>query len=227
MTFFNIAYHIMALLRETVPACQVKWDLSLGHLARYRSRFENKKDKPEVWISNAHSWYTTVSDHRPGAGCIYHHQATIASTWLEQLSLLKKSVVCSQYCRHGQSKIAHLIMQVHKVYESHKSSFKMAFLQAHRDLFPGSDYSTKTDLSPMRELLNDFIISKGTYFNRIGVFVAMTNITTVIRCKVLDASTLKLTSQLKQNSAWEASANLEGCFELVEMDGSSPSQRLI
>ncbi len=208
MTFVDIAYEIMALLQETVPAFQEIWHVCLGHLAMYRSYFENNQETLEVWISIAHFWYTTVSDDRPGVGYIYHHQAMLASTWLERLSLLKKSVVCSQIYPNGQSKIADLFMQVHKLQDLHKSSFEKAFLQGHRDLFLGSAYSTRTDLSIMRELLNDFIISQGTYFNRIGMYVAMTNITTVIGCKAFEACldgllqtngttapSLKLTSQ--------------------------------
>ncbi len=239
LTFIKSAYNTLALLHHGVPAFQVTWDACMGYLASYRAHIGITQETREAWISEAQFWYTTISDRCPSLGYMYHYQAVLASTWLERLSLLKKCVACSPSYPNGHSETANLFMRVHEGHRSFRTGFEKLFFQSHQNISLLSDDSIRTDPSLMKRLLNDFIISQGTNFNKIGMHVAITNITTVISCNAFEpcldvllqinemtAPNLKLTSQLKQRSVSEASADLGGAFEYLSMDESSPSQRL-
>jgi len=62
--FISLAYSMMTLLYETVPAFQDIWIECLGHLACYRMAMEDVKCDWEVWLNTAMSWYR----HLPNFG---------------------------------------------------------------------------------------------------------------------------------------------------------------
>lgn len=79
MTFIYLAYSMMALLYETVPAFEETWIECLGDLGRYRMAIEddNMSDR-EVWTSVSRHWYSKASDKSPSTGRLYHHLAILA-----------------------------------------------------------------------------------------------------------------------------------------------------
>ncbi|KAF3041021.1 hypothetical protein E8E11_001267 [Didymella keratinophila] len=79
LAFIYLAYQMMALLYETVPAFEDTWIECLGDLGRYRMAIEDEdiRDR-ETWANVARSWYTKAADRNPPVGRLYHHLAILA-----------------------------------------------------------------------------------------------------------------------------------------------------
>ncbi|KAI0400936.1 hypothetical protein F4802DRAFT_465890 [Xylaria palmicola] len=94
LTFIYLAYSMMALLFETVPAFEDTWIECLGDLGRYRMAIEDEdiRDR-EVWTSVSRYWYSKASDKAPTTGRLYHHLAILARpNALQQLYYYAKSL---------------------------------------------------------------------------------------------------------------------------------------
>jgi len=79
LTFIYLAYAMMALLYETVPAFKDTWIECLGDLARYRMAIEDDNVRDyEAWTAVSRGWYSKASDKAPTIGRLYHHQAILA-----------------------------------------------------------------------------------------------------------------------------------------------------
>ncbi|KAL5434023.1 hypothetical protein PMIN06_011513 [Paraphaeosphaeria minitans] len=72
LAFIYLAYQMMALLYETVPAFEDTWIECLGDLGRYRMAIEdeNPRDR-ETWAGVARSWYSKAADKNPSVGRLY------------------------------------------------------------------------------------------------------------------------------------------------------------
>jgi hypothetical protein len=79
LAFIYLAYSMMALLYETVPAFEDTWIECLGDLGRYRMAIEDDdiRDR-EVWTGVARHWYSKASDKAPTTGRLYHYLAILA-----------------------------------------------------------------------------------------------------------------------------------------------------
>jgi hypothetical protein len=79
LSFVYLAYQMMALLMESVPAFHETWIECLGDLARYRMAIEevDMKDR-ETWSNVARMWYNRAADRSPDTGRIQHHLAVLA-----------------------------------------------------------------------------------------------------------------------------------------------------
>ncbi|EXJ62667.1 hypothetical protein A1O7_03105 [Cladophialophora yegresii CBS 114405] len=79
LSFVYLAYQMMALLMESVPAFHETWIECLGDLARYRMAIEEAdlRDR-ETWANVARMWYNRASDRSPETGRIMHHLAVLA-----------------------------------------------------------------------------------------------------------------------------------------------------
>lgn len=79
LAFIYLAYQMMALLYETVPAFEDTWIECLGDLGRYRMAIEDEdiRDR-ETWANVARSWYSKAADKNPTTGRLYHHLAILA-----------------------------------------------------------------------------------------------------------------------------------------------------
>ncbi|UPK92028.1 hypothetical protein LCI18_002963 [Fusarium solani-melongenae] len=94
LTFLYLAYSIVALLYETVPAFEDTWIECLGDLGRYRMAVEDDhiRDR-EIWTGVSRHWYSKASDVSPTTGRLYHHLAILARPHaLQQLSHYAKSL---------------------------------------------------------------------------------------------------------------------------------------
>lgn len=94
LTFIYLAYSMMALLYETVPAFEATWMECLGDLGRYRMAIEDDdiRDR-EVWTAVSRRWYSKASDVVPGTGRLYHHLAILARpNVLQQLYFYSKAL---------------------------------------------------------------------------------------------------------------------------------------
>ncbi|KFY25593.1 hypothetical protein V493_04571 [Pseudogymnoascus sp. VKM F-4281 (FW-2241)] len=79
LAFIYLAYSMMTLLLETVPAFEDTWIECLGDLGRYRMAIEddNVKDR-EIWAQVARQWYLKSANRSPITGRLYHHLAILA-----------------------------------------------------------------------------------------------------------------------------------------------------
>ncbi|KAI1337204.1 hypothetical protein F5Y15DRAFT_164368 [Xylariaceae sp. FL0016] len=94
LAFIYLAYSMMALLYETVPAFEDTWIECLGDLGRYRMAIEDDdiRDR-DVWTSVSRLWYSKASDKSPTTGRLYHHLAILARpNALQQLYYYAKSL---------------------------------------------------------------------------------------------------------------------------------------
>ena len=96
LAFIYIAYSMMALLYETVPAFEDTWIECLGDLGRYRMAIEDDEPRDrEVWSNVAKFWYNKASANTPNVGRLYHHLAILARPYtLKQLFLYTRSLTC-------------------------------------------------------------------------------------------------------------------------------------
>lgn len=96
LAFIYLAYQMMALLYETVPAFEDTWIECLGDLGRYRMAIEDEdiRDR-ETWAGVARSWYSKAADKNPTVGRLYHHLAILARpNALQQLYYYTTSLNC-------------------------------------------------------------------------------------------------------------------------------------
>ncbi|WAO97402.1 EST1-DNA-bind domain-containing protein [Fusarium falciforme] len=94
LTFLYLAYSIVALLYEIVPAFEDTWIECLGDLGRYRMAIEDDciRDR-ETWTGVSRHWYSKASDKSPTTGRLYHHLAILARpNALQQLFYYTKSL---------------------------------------------------------------------------------------------------------------------------------------
>lgn len=94
LTFIYLAYSMMALLYETVPAFEDTWIEWLGDLSRYRMAIEDEDlHDRETWTLVSREWYSKASDKAPTTGRLYHHLAILARpNALQQLFYYVKSL---------------------------------------------------------------------------------------------------------------------------------------
>jgi hypothetical protein len=96
LSFIYLAYRVMALLHETVPAFEDTWIECLGDLGRYRMAIEDQdvRDR-ETWTGVARRWYSKAVDRSPSVGRLYHHLAILARlNGLQQLYYYSRSLTC-------------------------------------------------------------------------------------------------------------------------------------
>ncbi|KAI1559221.1 EST1-DNA-bind domain containing protein [Pyrenophora tritici-repentis] len=79
LAFVYLAYQMVALLYEVVPAFEDTWIECLGDLGRFRMAVEDEdvRDR-ETWAGVARSWYFKAADKNPTVGRLYHHLAILA-----------------------------------------------------------------------------------------------------------------------------------------------------
>jgi hypothetical protein len=79
LSFIYLAYSMMTLLYETVPALEETWIECLGDLGCYRMAIEDDdiRDR-EVWTQVARQWYLKASHRSLETGRLYHHLAILA-----------------------------------------------------------------------------------------------------------------------------------------------------
>ncbi|KAH8909360.1 hypothetical protein BR93DRAFT_863699, partial [Coniochaeta sp. PMI_546] len=94
LTFIYLAYSMMAVLYETVPAFGETWIECLGDLGRYRMAIEDDDLRSrQVWTAVSSAWYSKARDKPPATGRLYHHLAALTRPdGLQQLGYYLKSL---------------------------------------------------------------------------------------------------------------------------------------
>ncbi|KAK4106998.1 hypothetical protein N656DRAFT_785782 [Canariomyces notabilis] len=93
LTFIYLAYSIIALLYEIVPAFEDTWIECLGDLSRYRMAMEGDdiRDR-EVWTTVSRRWYSKASDKTPTTGRLYHRLAISCSPQRPATAVLLRKI---------------------------------------------------------------------------------------------------------------------------------------
>lgn len=139
LTFLYLAYSMMALLYETVPAFEDTWIECLGDLGRYRMAIEDDdiRDR-EVWTGVSRHWYSKSSYKAPTTGRLYHHLAILARpNALQQLYYYAKSLCVPVPFTSARESVMTLFDPILTSNTSKVSSIDVAFVRVHGILFSG------------------------------------------------------------------------------------------
>jgi hypothetical protein len=157
LAFIYLAYSMMALLYETVPAFEDTWIECLGDLGRYRMAIEDDdiRDR-EVWTGVARHWYSKASDKAPTTGRLYHHLAILARpNALQQLFYYAKSLCVVVPFTSARESILTLFEPVLNA-ENGQGQYRLppldtAFVKAHAILF------TNKNMERLEPTVKDFL----------------------------------------------------------------------
>ncbi|KUJ09305.1 uncharacterized protein LY89DRAFT_690348 [Mollisia scopiformis] len=165
LAFIYLAYSMMALLYETVPAFEDTWIECLGDLGRYRMAIEDDdiRDR-EVWTGVARHWYSKASDKAPTTGRLYHHLAILARpNALQQLFYYSKSLCVAVPFVSARESILTLFNPVLDADPTHGQlrlpPLDMFFVKAHGLMF------TNKHIEKFKETKKEFL---GLLDNQIG-----------------------------------------------------------
>ncbi|KAL5325165.1 hypothetical protein ACEPPN_006288 [Leptodophora sp. 'Broadleaf-Isolate-01'] len=182
LAFIYLAYSMMALLYETVPAFEDTWIECLGDLGRYRMAIEDDdiRDR-EVWTGVARHWYSKASDKAPTTGRLYHHLAILARpNALQQLFYYAKSLCVVIPFTSARESILTLFEPVLNSDNAHGQyrlpPLDAAFVRAHGLLFTNRniekfDFTVKEFL----DLLDNQIGRVTRKFMEQGYYIAVAN----------------------------------------------------
>jgi hypothetical protein len=182
LTFIYLAYQMMALLYETVPAFEDTWIECLGDLGRYRMAIEDEdvRDR-ETWAGVARSWYSKAADKNPNVGRLYHHLAILARpNALQQLYYYARSLTCVKPFASARESILTLLdpflgRQVTSY--SHALPVDTSFIQAHGILFRTLSPDAFEDArQSFQSQLDNHIGRVTAKWREQGVYIAVTNI---------------------------------------------------
>ncbi|KAI1259533.1 hypothetical protein F5Y18DRAFT_293654 [Xylariaceae sp. FL1019] len=181
LTFIYLAYSMMALLYETVPAFVDTWIECLGDLGRYRMAIEDEdiRDR-EVWTSVSRHWYSRASDKAPTTGRLYHHLAILARpVALQQLFYYAKSLCVPIPFGSARESIMTLfepILNVSGYDHARLIPIDVAFVKAHGILFSQKfqdDYRPAVD--EFLSLLNGHIGRTTRKWMESGYYIGIAN----------------------------------------------------
>ncbi|KAF8853318.1 hypothetical protein BDZ45DRAFT_81676 [Acephala macrosclerotiorum] len=156
LAFIRLAYSMMGLLYETVPAFEDTWIECMGDLGRYRMAIEDDDIRErEVWTGVARHWYSKASDKTPTTGRLYHHLAILARpNVLQQLFYYSKSLCVDVPFISARESILTLfdpVLDADATYHQLRlPPLHVAFVKAHALLF-------KNDLDGFERPYHDFI----------------------------------------------------------------------
>ncbi|EUC26973.1 hypothetical protein COCCADRAFT_112877 [Bipolaris zeicola 26-R-13] len=188
LAFIYLAYQILALLCETVPAFEDTWMECLGDLGRYRMAIENEdvRDR-DTWAGVARSWYTKAADKNPIVGRLYHHLAILARpNALQQIYYYSRSFTSAEPFEAARESIRTLLDPVvdHNAASlPHALPIDISFMKPHALQFLGRSVKDDKASEEFLKAKTEFVDSLDSYISRVkaewkdqGVWVAVTNI---------------------------------------------------
>ncbi|KAL5423574.1 hypothetical protein PMIN04_003839 [Paraphaeosphaeria minitans] len=182
LAFIYLAYQMMALLYETVPAFEDTWIECLGDLGRYRMAIEdeNPRDR-ETWAGVARSWYSKAADKNPSIGRLYHHLAILARpNAVRQLYYYARSLTCVKPFPSARESILTLldpILSRPAESYSHDLPIDTSFIQAHGLLFGKHSADRFEDARfAFQSQLDNHIGRVTAKWKEQGVYIAVTNL---------------------------------------------------
>ncbi|KAF2763524.1 hypothetical protein EJ05DRAFT_42279 [Pseudovirgaria hyperparasitica] len=185
LCFICLAYHMVALLYETVPIFSDTWRECLGDISRYRMAVEDEdmRDR-EVWAGMGRSWYGEAADENPTVGRLYHHLAILARPYaLQQLFFYSRSLACIQPFTGTRDSIMTLLDPVigtTRTTYAHAADIDIIYIKAHGMLI------TRECLETFDATTDDYLRQLDPYIGRVsakwadqGIYVAVINISSL------------------------------------------------
>ncbi|KAK5991255.1 EST/SMG-like 1-like protein [Cladobotryum mycophilum] len=183
LTFIYIAYSMMALLYETVPAFEDTWIECLGDLGRYRMAIEDDdiRDR-EIWTAVSRYWYSKASDKSPTTGRLYHHLAILARpNALQQVYYYTKSLCVPTPFLSARESVMTLFDPVLSSSSPRLEPIDAAFVRIHAIFFSGkSKDQLDSSLSQFYTLLDGQIARTTKGWLESGYFIGIS-----IACSLL------------------------------------------
>ncbi|KAL2678889.1 hypothetical protein Neosp_009641 [[Neocosmospora] mangrovei] len=166
LTFLYLAYSMISLLYETVPASEDTWIECLGDLGRYHMAIEDDdmRDR-EIWTGVSRNWYTKASDRSPTTGRLYHHLAILARPHaLQQLSYYTRSLCVPIPFLSARESIMTLFDPVISAgsTSSRLAPIDAAFVKAHGILLSGKSQER------LRESMDEFLEHSDLHISRVS-----------------------------------------------------------
>ncbi|KAB5572248.1 hypothetical protein GE09DRAFT_1025567 [Coniochaeta sp. 2T2.1] len=178
LTFIYLAYSMMAVLYETVPAFEETWIECLGDLGRYRMAIEDDDVRHrETWTAVSRHWYSKGSDKSPTTGRLYHHLAILARpNGFQQLFYYTKSllVAIQDSAREDVMTLLDPIMAFGPNQVSRFSTTELEFIRCHGFMF-SKKFPEKFEKSAddFIDSLDNFIAGRARHFIQPGYWVGM------------------------------------------------------
>lgn len=189
LTFILLAYQMMAVLYEAVPAFENVWIECLGELGRYRMAIEEDLEARKTWTEVARSWYSKAAHKSPSAGRLYHRMAVLAMpNALQQLYLYCRSLTCANPFSRARGSILTLserILDHSSGPYLHLLPVETNFVRAHGIL-----------------CAEDHIFERNEFNQVLEKFI-----------EELDGSIGRVTSKWKERGAYMAIANISSLFD--------------
>ncbi|KAF3183661.1 hypothetical protein TWF225_006135 [Orbilia oligospora] len=215
LAFIYLAYSMMALLYETVPAFADTWVECLGDLGRYRMAIEegDPRDR-EVWMHVSRFWYSKGTDRQPHVGRLYHHLAILARpNILQQLFFYCKALAVAQPFSAARESILTLFDPTalkEQDVEGNQSA-DAVFVLLHSICFTVVNqdaFAEKKD--EYLELLDKKITVSKLKFKVPGVYIAICGIASLFQYNLKDGR-MKLATTAKENQ--KATADAEAAYK--------------
>ncbi|KAI9711969.1 MAG: hypothetical protein M1820_001677 [Bogoriella megaspora] len=186
IAFILLAYQMMALLYETVPAFEQTWVECLGDLGRYRMAVEDDdfRDR-ETWGGVARSWYSKAADSSPEIGRLYHHLAILAGpNALQKLFYYVKSLLCEQPFISARDSVLTLfdpLLSNNPPAFARSHPGDASFIRLHAKQFGRSSMDSSPELRKEYTNQLDGHIGRVTAkYNEAGVYTAVANIAGIL-----------------------------------------------
>ena len=198
LAFIYLAYSMIALLYETVPAFEDTWIECLGDLGRYRMAIEDDdiRDR-EVWTEVARHWCSKASVKAPTTGRLYHHLAILARpNAVQQLFYYSKSLCVAVPFISARESILTLFDPVLNA-DNGQSQYRLSpldtsFVKAHGLLFNNRDLTRfEPAISEFLNLLDNQIGRVTRKFMTYGYHIAIANSVAMLGFASKDNTILK------------------------------------
>ena len=180
LAFVYIAYSMMALLYETVPAFEDTWIECLGDLGRCRMAIEDDEPRDrEVWSNVARFWYDKAADDSPRVGRLYHHLAILARPYsLEQLSLYIRALTSPIPFESARGSVMTQfspMLSGRYTTDLVSSSLDVVFNKAHGNVFHGN-----STIPGWNDCFGIYLLAKTSIFTESGNNTAVANIAAIL-----------------------------------------------
>lgn len=181
LTFIYLAYSMMTLLLESIPAFEGTWIECLGDLARYRMAVEevDMRDR-DTWSAVSRYWYGRAADKAPEIGRLQHHHAVLARpNLLQQLFYYSKALTNIEPFTNTRDSISlvfgPLLDSVRPVNPSNPPVLA-TFVKVHGLFFTRGEIARSLSLAEeFLVQLNAHIESVGTVFREQAVYITSAN----------------------------------------------------
>ncbi|KAK6495714.1 hypothetical protein TWF481_002761 [Arthrobotrys musiformis] len=227
LTFIYLAYSMMALLYETVPAFADTWVECLGDLGRYRMAIEegDPRDR-EVWMHVSKFWYSKGTDRQPHVGRLYHHLAILARpNILQQLFFYCKALSVAQPFSAARESILTLFdpTALKEQDSEGKQAADAVFVLLHSISFTAVNQDAFADKKEeYLDLLDRKITTSKLKFKVPGVYIAICGVASLFQYNLKDGR-MRLATTAKENQ--KATADAEAAYKAT-LQNKSEENRL-